>query len=79
MGTANLVQLLILLPEDFFFFFNSNSLFGFPSHLYNLPPPHHSPPAPHIHPLQNHPTRVQGMFLFQLPTTGIHLAERAPP
>lgn len=45
MGTANLVQLLILLLKDFFFF-NSNSLFGFPSHLYNLPPPHHSPPPP---------------------------------
>ena len=78
MGTANLVQLLILLLKDFFFF-NSNSFFGFPSYLYNLPPPHHSPPVPHIHPSQNHPTRVQGMFLSQLPTTGIHLAERAPP
>ena len=64
----------------FIFFLCSNSLFGFPSHLYNLPPPHHFPlPRPHIHPLQNHPTSVQGMFLPQLPTTGIHLAEWAPP
>lgn len=51
MGTANLVQLLILLLKDFFFF-NSNSLFGFPSHLYNLP---HSPLPPPYPPFTKSP------------------------